>query len=346
MPQQDSQSSPKGASSRSLTFAIVVVAIVLAGVAIYLWNKGAGSVPMAAGPKVTLSQEVLRQARTAIDAGRLAEARDLMQAYVRTHTQDTQVRLLLARTQWKLDQRDDAEHTADDVLKLAPQLAEALWLKGELVRARGDANAVKFFRKAAESPIDATPEIWSRFALELLGQGQDAEARKWVDRASAAGLKDFNTLKGLGQLDLNAKDYAKAEGHFQQAMKLNNSDAELWRMLAMCQANTSGPDAAAATLEDALKTCRDRAGLFMELGRIRRQQGKFEQAGAAFTGAANYADQRAEASLDAAQCYYQAGRYALAMQYIDMAASLRPGNEQVKQWRTKIEDARFGPTSR
>ncbi|MFB3892434.1 MAG: tetratricopeptide repeat protein [Phycisphaerae bacterium] len=138
-------------------------------------------------PTETLGQEVLAKAQTAIAAGRPDVARDLMMSYVRTHPGDVEVRMLLARTHLKLNDARSAEATVNAILRNSPTHAEALWLKGELLRARGQ-DGSEFFRAAAEGPA-ATARIWALWGAELLRQGKDDEARKFLQRAADAGIK-------------------------------------------------------------------------------------------------------------------------------------------------------------
>ena len=79
----------------------------------------------------------------------------------------------------------------------------------------------------------------------------------------------------------------------------------------------------------------------MELGAIRREQAKWAEAGEAFARAAGHGEFGTDAAFEAAKCYYNAGKYAMAMAHIDAVLEARPDDPETRRWVQKIEDARF-----
>ena len=328
---------------------VLALAAAVLAVAGYVWWSS-GPTPEKPSPhgEATLAKEVLSKAKSAIAAGDPTAAINLMQTYIRTHPSDVEVRPFLARTYWTAGQTPLAEEVLTGLQRLAPNLASALWLRGEMAKARGDRDYLKYFAQAMSSPT-VEPAMVSLYATELLAHEKDAEAEKFLNRATAAGLKDVPTLHGLGLLALKRKEYAKAEDQFREALKIERTNAPSWRMLATAQREDGHPEKALATIQEALKATRDRAALNLELGRTLVILHRPAEATDAFAAAADLsalpAPERVEAALEAAIGHYNAARFAQAMKYIDLALSLDPANERARQWVTKIEDARFSPAT-
>jgi tetratricopeptide (TPR) repeat protein len=263
---------------------------------------------------------------------------------------DLEDRLVLAQALMALDgaaEAQEAELEIDEVLKRAPRTAKALWLKGELVARRGGDKYMYFYQQAAQSP-DATPEIWVRYGLTLKSSGDPAAAEEYLRKAYDAGVKDHRTCGALGELAYGAKRFRQAADYLAEAVKRRPSDARSWRLLAAAQRNLGEIDAALKTLEEAIKVARgdDRADLLLERGQTQlRQAGPdgLKAAAQTFAEATAYSKVAADAALRAAQCYSRIpGCSGPAMQYVDLAARLRPNDKEVLNLRAEIEDARFG----
>jgi tetratricopeptide (TPR) repeat protein len=83
--------------------------------------------------------------------------------------------------------------------------------------------------------------------------------------------------------------------------------------------------------------------LHIELGEILVLEHRRIEAAQEFASAAQYSGLQGKASLKAAMCYYDEGKYAKAMEQIDQAAAANPQDPQVQRYLKLIEDARFGP---
>jgi tetratricopeptide (TPR) repeat protein len=123
-------------------------------------------------------------------------------------------------------------------------------------------------------------------------------------------------------------------------------------MLAQCRKENGKPAEAEKTLRRALAQ-QEVPELYIPLGDVLQLQHKYPEAAemfaraaemlarAAETSAAETSAMEAAASFKAARVYYLLDRHGLAMKYIDRAAAL-VDDPDVRQWRKKIEDARFG----
>jgi tetratricopeptide (TPR) repeat protein len=123
-------------------------------------------------------------------------------------------------------------------------------------------------------------------------------------------------------------------------------------MLAQCRKENGKPAEAEKTLRRALAQ-QEVPELYIPLGDVLQLQRKYPEAAemfaraaemlarAAETSAAETSAMEAAASFKAARVYYLLDRHGLAMKYIDRASAL-VDDPDVRQWRRKIEDARFG----
>lgn len=346
MPLDDRDPAPR--PSRPFGAVLALAAVVLA-VAVYIgWFRSETPHKPDNPTGTSLAQDVIIRAKSLAAAGQTAPAIELMQSYVRTRLGDVEVRPALARILWSAGRIDEAGRVLDEIQRIAPNLAPALWLRGEMAKARGEADYAKHFAQAVASPT-VEPPMLSLYALELLASGEDAEAQAFLTRAQAAGLKDVPTHQGMGLLALRRKQYAQAAEQFREALKIDRASAACWRMLAVAQREDGQVEQALQTLQDALKATRDRAGLYLETGRTLALLRRPSDAAQAFAAAADPSvlptQDRVEAAVEAAIGYYRSGRYALAMKYVDLALSLAPGDARAREWVSRIEDARFAPAS-
>lgn len=258
---------------------------------------------------------------------------------------DVLVRPVLAKALLRAGKLDDAEKTINALLKLAPQSADGLCLKGELTEARGGPEALELFRRAAESG-QATPDIWARYGSALMAAGQFDRAEAMFLKAFHAGCKDHQVLWGLATLAFEARKFDQAEPRLADLAAKWRPSLRVLVMLAQCQKENAKPAEAEKTLRRALEQ-EGSPGLYILLGDVLQLQRKYQDAAEMFSRSADIftkvdeTKMEAEASFKAARAYYLLDRYGLAMKYIDRAATL-VDDPEVRQWQRKIEDARFG----
>ena len=304
-----------------------------------LIKAGDGRVTAAISAKGSGNQAKMKWARMAYEG-----ARDLALSYVRAHPEDVEVRPVLAAALLRLGDYDRAAQVVDRVLRLAPRSAAGLWAKGEIHRLRGDGDHAKWFLAAAESP-GADAAIWSRYGVWLALENNEDEAEEYLNKAYAAGSAETAVVSILGRIVFAKGRFERAEALLSQATEGDSPAPEDLALLAETRMNLGKPDEAARAVERALKIEKGpaRGRLMMLLGKVRVQQKRQFEAARAFQAAAKYRLLRGEAAFRAAQSNYFAGKYALAMKFIDQAAQVRPGDGVVGEWVKKIEDARFGP---
>jgi tetratricopeptide (TPR) repeat protein len=252
---------------------------------------------------------------------------------------DIVVRPMLARAQLRLGRLKDAERTIDELLRLSPESAQGLWMKGELVRARGGKDAVEYLRRAAESE-EATAEIWARYGAALLSQGQVAAGEGYFQRAYDAGQRDRPTLLALAERAMREHEFARAEERFAEAVRIGPPSALVLSRLAEAQKDGGRLEAAEKTLREAM-ALQDAPELWLRLGDVLLLQRRRAEAAELYAKAAEHPLSEAAGAFKAARVYYFLEKYALAMKYIDRVAE-HAETPQVRQWRKMIEDARFG----
>ena len=337
--------SPAG-GDRQLKIVLLALIVLVVGVTIYVATRPPHRpVPP---PRKTVRtdstrQKVLTNTRDLIDAGQPAAACDLAQTYVRAFPADVEVRPLLAQAQIDLGDLQAASNTLKVLLKLAPMSARGLWMKGELERQLGKRDYLDYFRKAVESPgAVAAPDLYGKYGREMLHLGKTRQAKLYLNKAVAGGNRAAVTLEALGQLDLSAGQYESARKLLADAARSDPSATTL-RMLSEALEKTGRLPDAEHTLRQAVgKTHGPQRGkLLMHLGALQAKLGLVAQAADSYAQASGYDAFCGQGALAAAREYYQIKHYAQAMDYIDQAVAALGDRGVVRQWRVKIENARF-----
>lgn len=333
------------APRRLMPLALLVLAAGAAGLGAYLHfaplrtREGDDTLPGAEG--LSQADDVLAKAAPLIDGGAYGVAIDLMRSHVLTDPGDVRIRPMLIEAQLRAGRVAEAEQTADELLQLMPRSAEALWLKGMAIHRRGGADYVAYFRKAAEEGEGTGPTIWAKFGLLMLSENNAAEAETYLRRALAAGLRNELTLRGMGEIALQAGRFEDAEKFLAEAVGHNPRDPNLWAELAEAQKNVGKMDAAADSVAKGL-ALRETGALHKLHAEVLLLSKSLPAAADAYAKAADFPAQAFECSLRAASTYYRLGKYALAMKFVDRAAEITPDHPEVVALLRKIEDARFG----
>jgi len=90
-------------------------------------------------------------------------------------------------------------------------------------------------------------------------------------------------------------------------------------------------------------TAKQRCKVQFHLANVLKAQQRWEDAARTYKQAAEgFLPHRGEAYLHSARCFYFAGKIALAMEQIDLAAENIPKTAELTELAKKIEDARFG----
>ncbi|MCK4276918.1 MAG: tetratricopeptide repeat protein [Phycisphaerae bacterium] len=353
MATEDTSKSREGARWFLPVVLLVLTVVVLALAAIVSLRRPGPTPDPGKGPERITAEVILAKARPLIEADKYAagplarraldQAIDLMLVYVQAHPDDVKVRPLLAEAQIKSGDLTAAERTVGRLLALGPDHAAPLWLKGEIMRLRGDDAYVEFYRRATES-TGATAQMFSMYGLLLAGRGEHDPARKYLQRALDGGVRSSDVLVSLGRIAMGRSEYGRAGAFLDEAVRLDQQNAELWRLLASCHQQAGRADAAADTLRQAarkVKRWTDKASLWAALGRVLEAQGRDADAAESFAAASDGTPNLPDRAFGAARCYFRTGRYALAMKYIDRAAAIDPHDRDIRDWLEKIEEARF-----
>ncbi len=351
----EAPSQRKGSRAVTGLLLLAVAAVVVGTVIVAAYPPGEGEDVPDAEPGLSEPQRRREQIEDLIaradalavgsDAERIARlaayknAADLARAYIRRiDPRDIVVRPLLATAQLRMGQTAEAEATVDELLRLAPQAPEGLWIKGELLAARNDPAADDYLRRAVQRP-DATAEMWAGWGGRLLSLGRADQARPWLERAYKAGHRQPAAMLALGMAAMTQEDYGRAIEVLSAAARSHRPGPKLLALLAEAQKNAGRLTAAEATLRQALDLA-DAPALRVALGDVLVLRKRRVEAAEAYAAAADAPRPDPRAAFKAARCYYLEDRHALAMKYIDRAAAATPSPE-VLRWRQRIEDARF-----
>ncbi len=367
----DAQNDRRKQGSRQLTIVLLVLAVVIAAATIYQFyprkkappkppvktvrNDEAWKIRAKIENALVVDEETADNPSAGIQELRrkvLHEFRAKAAMYVRGNPDDVIVRPMLARLWLRLGEVDEADGVVKNLLKLAPDSAEGLYLKGEVLRRRGQGGYIELFRRAAESSR-ADAEIWSAYGLSMLADGHDRQAEKYLVKAlrprrETAGeltAKDVGLLVSVGELAMRRGDFGEAADRLAEAWKLAPTRFDVAVKLVEAQRKAGRLDAAERTVRRALATFgkwKRKMKLRLEEGKIFLAQGRWVEAVELSDEAGRHKPLRGEAALLAAMCYYQLGKLTLATEQIDIAARLRPDDEQVRMLVGKIRAAQRG----
>jgi Tfp pilus assembly protein PilF len=245
----------------------------------------------------------------------------------------------------RLGSLDACDATLNEALALRPDDAAAIWMKGVLALRRGD-NPAALFRRAAQTP-NAPADVLGNFGLYLLSEEQPAEAETYLRQAATGQTGNGRVYAELGKIALEQNRIDEAYRLLKRATQLSPRNVEAWAVLAEVQKNRNEPAQAVASLHQALQAAggAQRGMVLMELGRAKMAGRGWSEAAELFAQAADYPAVRPRAAFLAAQCYYFTEAYGKAMFYIDQAIATAPNDSVVNEWKRKIENARYGPTT-
>jgi len=349
-------------SRRQLNIVLLAAATVVIGATIYLLFRTGADKPAEPPPvPMTEAQRVLLQAGDMIAAGQTQSAVRLLQSYIQRNPDDTNVRqglanlhLAIARQLARVgqdaataEQLAAAGRQVKEILRIAPNHAEALWTRGILADEANPGDGEEYYRKAADQP-DAGAKVWGSYGLMMADRHEWKSAGAYLQKALRAGSEDGRVLLALGKIAFDDKRFDDARRLLGRAVVKRPFNAQGWLMLAEVQRNSGQVDEAFDSLKKAEKFARgpERGLLLMQLAQVYVNRRQWSDAAGTFAKASDYPAVTLRAAVQAAKCYYFVKNYALAMKYIDRAWELADGDKEILRWKNKIEDARFGPTSK
>jgi tetratricopeptide (TPR) repeat protein len=286
------------------------------------------------------TRQLRQQAEALLASGRPVEAELVLTEYIQSHPEDLVVRVMLGEFYLQQGKLDKAEAVIDDILRISPDNAIALWHKGLVEMQKGAPGAEDYFHKAAAMP-NAGPKVWGRYGIYLSETGKPDAAREYLDRAIDAGSEDPQTYIRRGQLAFVDENLPLAEQVLRRAVELEPRHPLGWVELAEVLRNSGRRDESVTVLRQGLRKIQSpaRAMLLLSLGRSLNTSETRLAAAETFSQAAAYPSVQPEATLLAAKAYYVAGEDDLARKFITMAYQLRPVDPEVLRWKETIEDA-------
>ncbi len=326
-----------------VTIIVLALALVITITALYLGLKKEAPSRSANESNLSGAERAIAQATRYMQMRQHNAAVEVLRSHLNDHPDDVAVRLMLAKAYLAMELVNEGEAEIDEVLKLRPGMAEAMWVKGNLLDRRKDPAAGEYYRKAAESQVDPSPLIWSRYGLFLLAGNKISEAEVWFRKAYDAGDEDYVTIRGLGEVEHARGDFKAAVELLGRAVAMNQNDEQAWLLLADAQKNSGRFAAALETLRNAGRFPNTQPDRMLQMGDVLLLQKNIDEAAQWYLKAAEYEKFRSPASLKVAKCCYMQDRFAQAMKYIDIASGITPGDAEVIRWKKIIEDARFGP---
>ncbi len=173
----------------------------------------------------------LRIAETLMYKGEIAEAQSVYQRVLKLDSNNPEARFGLARTQYAMEQPEDALQNIDATLGRRPDYPEALLFKGEVLYALEQPDAAnEAYQQALKAGMN---DVSSLIAVgnTLLDQDNTRSAADAFKRAVDAEPENPWAHYGLGQayMELGSLDYAADET--QRVLDLTNTDDPILREL-------------------------------------------------------------------------------------------------------------------
>ena len=229
----------------------------------------------------------------------------------------------------------------------------------EMGRGRHE-EAITFWRKSldiASSALSA-PKLRSNIALALMVPGRQEEAIGELE-----GEVEINAHSGLGHFllgkaCLQQKEYDKAKGHFESALKLQPKDAgAYYDLITACRRfgqQTEAAEVAAVfkklkaeeheaekafdeTYDDALITCRRLAEFFVRAGEIYLAAGKTEKAEGLRIRAMKCSPGNTATMLKLASLYKTTDRLSEALAMYKALAAIEPAKSNISTLSVKVK---------
>jgi len=235
----------------------------------------------AANPRVDVSS---RQAGALLNAGKAAEARDILQAAIQKKTApDAGLLYMLGQAQRLLKEQDAAAATVQKLKAAFPEDARGLYLDAQLLRDKGrlPEAIVAFQDLIKRSPEDASLVYEYAGLLERAGRVGDAE-RALRDLLAKDPL-DANALNSLGYLLADhGQRLDEAVDLVQRALKIEPANPAFLDSLGWAYFQQGKLELADAPLTRAADQMPSSSTINEHLGDLRVRQERFADAVAAF----------------------------------------------------------------
>ncbi|MBT3199829.1 MAG: tetratricopeptide repeat protein [Phycisphaerales bacterium] len=168
-------------------------------------------------------------------------------------------------------------------------------------------------------------------------QDEEAAARAEVKKAT-------EKLTARAKVLISEKKYASAASEIESFLKKYPDapgSASLWASKIVCHRKDGDMTGALLTSADMTEKFANKGRALCDAGEVLMANGCLPDAASMFELASGDPAVRERACYGVAMSNYRLGRFAKAMQYIDIAAALSPDDPKVMAAVKKIEDARF-----
>ena len=249
-----------------------------------------------------------------LQQGKTSEAVARADALAAGAADDTRLRTLAAATYASVGQRDRAREEYEKILKVKPADAATLLNLGRLdLQDRRSTAAAGRFRAVLDADPKSLPAALGMAAVARI-EGNAKEAEDWMRRVAADHPESPHAMLAVAQFYLGSRDYGQAEQAAATAVRLAAPDnAAALNMRGLAQLGIGEPEAAIASLQEAVKKAPQSTVYRLNLGRALALQRKTEAALDAFDGALKI-DPRLQSAL------YLAGTVALRAGQIERSA--------------------------
>ncbi len=221
-------------------------------------------------------RSLFNEAIALIQAGRLADAEALCRGAGARYPRDVNIGALLGALLVKMERNEEAEATLRAVIDAAPSFAKpAEDLGFLLVRQNRAGDALPLLERATR--LDPTLErAWFNLgkAFALLGRGKDADAA--FEKSFA--LSPERRLMALAAEHQKEGRIEEAERIYRRVLRNNPRNVDALRLLALLALRADQPDDAETLLQRAIEIAPDFLLAHLDLGRLRKEQDRYEEA--------------------------------------------------------------------
>lgn len=156
--------------------------------------------------------------------------------------------------------------------------------------------------------------------------GDNAAARRWLERAVALAPSSGAYRRQLGKLLYQSRDHSVARQHLEKAVALTPEDSDAWILLVDILVALGDTPAAQRALAAGLAACPQSAALHYLHGQKLAAAGRDQEAVAEFKNAKALRPNEANAYIDLALVYFRLERVEEAIAEMRAALTVQPGH--------------------